>query len=354
MTCLLLPLSGHTPSSKHECPPIPIPGDPRVRVRASLCLQTCGRAQTPEKLGPRLSPKSPLFHSPGPQEARPRVLPGLGRGGPKRESGPSSPSVGERLEDAGGRRPGSGLRRAPATRPRWEGRSRARAMTNGPAAPPRRAAPSLRRRRRARGGAVFAATFALRAGPGEPGACAEARRCQAGLGAPLGEQGPNPTLSLPGLKRLSASLLLSPSPDTQRPPSRPWYGERRGPILAPLALRLPELPSAAKQREATGQPPAPACWAGHRWGPGGKGRGETGLTQPTSVAARSRRAAEASPRRGPAAPVRASARASRGRSAALPRLPALTLISAASLLQTQPATQAKPSPPPPPCSPAPA
>lgn len=66
--------------------------------------------------------------------------------------------------------------------------------------------------------------------------------------------------------------------------------------------------------------------------------GWTGRKEPTSVAARSRRAAEASPRWGPAAPARASARASRGRSAALSHRPALTLSSAAGLLQTQPAT----------------
>lgn len=49
-------------------------------------------------------------------------------------------------------------------------------------------------------------------------------------GAPRGGRCSNPTLYLLGLKRPSASLLLSPSPNTERPPARPCYGERRGPI----------------------------------------------------------------------------------------------------------------------------
>lgn len=67
-------------------------------------------------------------------------------------------------------------------------------------------------------------------------------------GLPLGKRCTNPTLYLPGLKRASASLLLSPFPDAQHPPPRLCYGERRGPISAPLDLRLPLLTSSDRQR----------------------------------------------------------------------------------------------------------
>ena len=79
--------------------------------------------------------------------------------------------------------------------------------------------------------------------------------------APPGRRGPNPTLYLPGLKQPSASLLLSPSPDTQRPPPGPGYGGRRGPIPAPLAFRLPALPGQPRQQrrryEGRRRPPPP-------------------------------------------------------------------------------------------------
>lgn len=42
----------------------------------------------------------------------------------------------------------------------------------------------------------------------------------------LGERGSNPTLQLLGLTRPSASLLLSPSPNSDRPPPRSCYGKR--------------------------------------------------------------------------------------------------------------------------------
>lgn len=107
----------------------------------------------------------------------------------------------------------------------------------------------------------------------------------------------------------------------------------------------PKVPSAASQPEATGLRLAPAFRAGPRWGLGGEVWGDPAhgaylcrCTEPTSVAPRSSRAAEASPRRSPAAPGRAAARASRRRSAAPPRLPAITLTSAVGLLQLQPAT----------------
>lgn len=200
----------------------------------------------------------------------------------------------------------------PAPRPRTDKRP-------GRPAPPRRAAtqaapPDQRgrcRRRYLRSPRRAGRARGLRGGREVPG----------WPGAPPGERGPNLTLSLPGLKRLSASLLLSSSLGTQRPPSKPCYGERRGPIPAPLAVRLPELPSAARQPEATGRPPAPASRAGPRWGLGGGGDlGGPGVRSlPLSLRGA---AAQASPRRVPAALVRATARASWGRSAALPRLPA--------------------------------
>lgn len=132
---------------------------------------------------------------------------------------------------------GRAARRAPrgrgagpeAPRPAPGGKTppaRARTRTRQTAPPPaaRRRAP--RRRRRARGGAVLPATSALRA---RRASRVPARR-PGGAGPP---GAPGPTLDLPGLKRPSASLLLSPAPDAERPPPGPGYGKRRGPTSAP-------------------------------------------------------------------------------------------------------------------------
>lgn len=128
-------------------------------------------------------------------------------------------------------------------------------------------------------------------------------------GLPLGKRCTNPTLYLPGLKRASASLLLSPFPDAQHPPPRLCYGERRGPISAPLDLRLPLLTSSDRQRrrlEGRGLDWAKA--------------GNWGTRDTASVVRRSRRAAKASPRLDRAAPDMPAGRTSRGSSTELPHL----------------------------------
>lgn len=274
-----------------------------------MCLRTSRSCPNSFKAWTRPPNRSdPLFHSAGPPEAQPSVPPGLGWGALRREHRPSRRSVGERLQDAGGRGPGPGLQGPPRPGPGGKAGAGAAPAPGQTAPPPRPAAPRSAAPRREPEAAP----------PGQRGRCRcrylrsprRARRAR-GLrggrevpgwpGAPLGKRGPNPTLSLPGLKRLCASLLLSPSPDTQRPPSRPCYGERRGPILAPPALRLPSSPARPSSRRLQGgRRPRPA---GLDTGGGQEGRaGGTGCTEPISVAARSRCAAEASPRRPPPRP----------------------------------------------------
>lgn len=200
------------------------------------------------------------------------------------------------------------------SRPGWAGPSLCgtRTRANRPAArralPPRPTARTMRRRRQARGGAVVATTYALGAGLGEPGACVEAGRCQAGPGCIRGNTVPTPRSTF-RLKRASASLLLSPFPDAQHPPPRLCYGERRGPISAPLDLRLPLLTSSDRQRrrlEGRGLDWAKA--------------GNWGTRDTASVVRRSRRAVKASPRLDRVAPDMPAGRASRGRSTEHPHL----------------------------------
>lgn len=196
-----------------------------------------------------------------------------------------------------------------ASGPAQVGRARAGAAPGKrprrPACPPARP-PRLRRQRRARGGAVVAATFALRAGADPPGACVEAEGCATDRGRLRGPER-QPHARPP---RSQTALGFPPFvtvPDTQGPPPRPGYGGRRGPIPAPRALRLLALaPPGPAAAAVGGPPPAPAARTGPPWGVGGP-------PEPPSVAARSRRAAAASPRRGPAAAAAwAAARAAPG------------------------------------------
>lgn len=316
----------------------------------------------PKLPGPPFSAKSSTLPSPAtPRSQAPRVPLGLGLGvgGGWAEEGkrpippvcrraarrrrrpwvrvraqpPSGPSV-----------PAQVGRPEPALSPRTDKRPRR-------PAPPRRAEPEA-------------------APPGQRGRCRRRYLCsprragrvrglQGGREAPgwaeatPGERSPNPPLSFPSLKRLSASLLLSSSPSTQRPPSQPCYGDRRGPIPAPLTLRLPELPSAARQPEATERPPAPASRAGPWWGLGGE------AWRDPAHGAYLCRSAEPPRRKGlptPTPPHRSGQRrappgAVPPPSLACPRLPSPRRPASCS---SSPRPPAKPSQPPPPCSPAPA
>lgn len=91
---------------------------------------------------------------------------------------------------------------------------------------------------------MVAATFALRAGLGEPGACVEAWRYQADLGLLRGDDVSTPRSISPisNGPPLPSFCHRAPTLSTRLLP-RPCYGERRGPISAPLAFCFPLLPS---------------------------------------------------------------------------------------------------------------
>lgn len=155
--------------------------------------QTLGHSfSLPKKLlgVPPFSPRSPTLPFLGAPRGQAPLSADLG-GRLRRENAPSRPSAGGQLADPVGREPRPGFRRAPASRPRWEvgagagPRPPGYKRSHGPAVPP-----APRRRRRARGGAVASSTFVLRARPGEPGACVEAERCQAGPGRLRGNGAP--------------------------------------------------------------------------------------------------------------------------------------------------------------------
>lgn len=206
-----------------------------------------------------------------------------------------------------------------ASGPAQVGRARAGAAPGKrprrPACPPARP-PRLRRQRRARGGAVVAATFALRAGADPPGACVEAEGCPTDRGRLRGPER-QPHARPP---RSQTALGFPPFvtvPGHTRPAS-------------PAGLRR-----APRANSRAASPPPPGARPA-RPGGGGGWRAAPGPRRPDGAPVGGRRAPGASLRRCAEPPRRSGlptpgprrrsrlgrrARGSRGRSAARPRLP---------------------------------
>lgn len=219
----------HSLLPRHKAPhPRPQPGSPGRRATASPCLSNSWSSPyflkawvpLPPLFFPINSPALPFLRAGRPGSAS---RPG---GALRRKGARSRTSAGERLREP--RRPRRRAAPREAPRPAQESRPGPPAPAHAPGqtAPPpaARAGPET-------------------APPGQRGrcprrylrsACAEAGPGQARRGSPGVPGGRRSVLrSIFPAQTPPASLLLSPSPDAERPPPGPGYGKRRGPTFAP-------------------------------------------------------------------------------------------------------------------------
>lgn len=336
---LTQPLDAPTASSFRSHSRLQTPKAPHLHPWAP---ETLGHSLSlPKKLlgVPPCSPRSPTLPFPGAprgQAPLPQVL-----GGPFGVKTPHHALLlGDSSQTPQAENPG--LDSVEPRRPGPDGKSEqapgpGRRGTNGPAVPP-----APRRRRRAREGAVASSTLLSVPDRASQVPAWRPRGSRLARGA-SGGMGPQPHSLFPSAQTDPRFHPFVTAPGTQRPPARPCYGERRGPIPAPPALRFPKL-LGSEAAAVQGPPPATANPCRPGWAPVGS-RGNPELPEPLSIAPRSRR--------GLSTPVLA-ARSCRGHSAAPPRLPVLTPTSRPASRSSGPRTPARlsqpllPPPPPPP------
>lgn len=284
---LTQPLDAPTASSFRSHSRLQTPKAPHLHPWAP---ETLGHSLSlPKKLlgVPPCSPRSPTLPFPGAprgQAPLPQVL-----GGPFGVKTPHHALLlGDSSQTPQAENPG--LDSVEPRRPGPDGKSEqapgpGRRGTNGPAVPP-----APRRRRRAREGAVASSTLLSVPDRASQVPAWRPRGSRLARGA-SGGMGPQPHSLFPSAQTDPRFHPFVTAPGTQRPPARPCYGERRGPIPAPPALRFPKL-LGSEAAAVQGPPPATANPCRPGWAP----VGSRGVQSSRSLSPSLRGAAEASPR----------------------------------------------------------